>query len=38
VRAAVGVPRRDGRVLKGQRIEVAIDAASGKTLGFRLAS
>ena len=38
VRAAVGVPRPYGGVHRAPRLEVAIDATTGKVLGFRTAS
>ncbi|HEY8741461.1 MAG TPA: hypothetical protein VIU62_00065 [Chloroflexota bacterium] len=38
VRAAVGMPRAGGSVYKAQRLEIALDATDGRTLGFRLAN
>lgn len=38
VRAAVGMPRLGGGVYKAQRLEIAIDGADGRALGFRLAN
>jgi hypothetical protein len=38
VRAAVGMPRPGGGIYKAQRLEIAIDAFDGRTLGFRLAN
>ncbi|HEV7216919.1 MAG TPA: hypothetical protein VGP33_17565 [Chloroflexota bacterium] len=38
VRAAVGMPRPGGSVYKAQRLEYALDATDGRTLGFRLAN
>lgn len=38
IRAAVGVPRPYGGVQKAQRLEIAIDAVTGKALGFRIAT
>ena len=38
VRAAVGMPRPGGSIYKAQRLEIALDATDGRTLGFRLAN
>ncbi len=38
VRAAVGMPRAGGSIYKAQRLEIALDATDGRTLGFRLAN
>lgn len=38
VRAAVGMPRPGGSIYKAQRLEFALDASDGRTLGFRLAN
>ena len=36
VRGPVALPRPGGRVIRARRTEVAVDAASGRALGFRL--
>lgn len=36
VRAAVAVPQAGGGVYRGNRLEVAVDARSGRALGFRV--
>ena len=38
VRAPVGIPRLDGQTLRAERLEVAVDDATARGLGFRLAS